>query len=88
MSFEETAKRIDPEIYARFKKALELGKWPDGRPLTPEQKEICLQAVMIYEAGRGVPEVERVGYIDRSRKKPRSGDNDDSGDVDTVRVLH
>jgi len=34
--------------------AVELGKWPDGVKLTPEQKEYSLQAVMLYQARHNV----------------------------------
>lgn len=34
---------LTPDIYQRLATAVELGKWPDGVPLTPEQKENCLQ---------------------------------------------
>lgn len=91
MSFEDVAKQLDPEVYKRFKDALELGKWPDGRALSKEQKEICLQAVMLYEAAQGKSESERVGYIDREKKKSPCG-SDKSGsleeDLSTVRILH
>ena len=29
---------------------MELGKWPDGVALTAEQKENCLQLVMLWQA--------------------------------------
>ena len=87
MSFEDVVKRLDPEIYQRFKVAIELGKWPDGRTLTSEQKELCLQAVMLYESERQVPEEERVGYVDTSKKKSRDNKGEDD-DISPIRVLH
>ncbi len=92
MKFEDVAQQLDPDIYQRFKQALELGRWPDGRTLTPEQKEICMQSVMLYEAKHGVPEEQRLGYIDKSRKKvsatANKDKNDGDTDADTVRILH
>lgn len=41
---------MTPEIYHRLAQAVELGKWPDGVALTPEQKENSLQMVMLYQA--------------------------------------
>lgn len=41
---------ITPEIYQRLLQAVELGKWPDGVALTPEQKENSLQAVMLWQS--------------------------------------
>lgn len=86
MSFENVAQQIPPDIYQRFKEALELGKWPDGRPVTKEQKEICLQAIIVYETAQGIPEHERTGYVDTAKKKPNSTPKDDG--IDTVRILH
>ena len=45
-----------------------LGKWPDGRKLTPEQREISLEAVIYYENLHNIPEEERTGYLDRGSK--------------------
>jgi uncharacterized protein len=38
------------EVYQRLATAVELGKWPDGVALTAEQKENCLQLVMLWQA--------------------------------------
>ena len=61
-SVEKILEAVTPEIYARFKTAIELKKWPDGRQLTNEQLEICLQAIIAYEV-RYLPENERTGYV-------------------------
>lgn len=53
---------LTPDIIERFKTAVELGKWPDGRRLTPEQKDTCLQAIIAYEH-QHIPEHERTGYV-------------------------
>ena len=45
---------MTPEIYARLVQAVELGKWPDGVALTPEQKDHSLQAVMLYQSCHNV----------------------------------
>ena len=42
------------EIYQRLVQAVELGKWPDGVALTPEQKENSLQAVMLWQSMNNV----------------------------------
>lgn len=41
---------VTPEIYLRLKTAVELGKWPDGVALTDEQRDNCLQVVMLWQA--------------------------------------
>ena len=86
MKFEDAAQQLSPEIYDRFKQALELGKWPDGRSLSKEQKEICLQAVILYETAQGVPEHQRTGYVDSSKKTSPCGPKPD--EADPVRILH
>ena len=42
--------------------AVETGRWPDGRQVSDEQRRLCLQAVIAWEA-RNLPEEERTGYV-------------------------
>ena len=58
----EAIENITPEIYENLKLAVELGKWGDGRKLTPEQKETCLQAMIAWET-QNLPEEERTGFM-------------------------
>lgn len=67
MQFQQIIETITPEIYANLKTAIEIGKWPDGRSLNGEQRELCLQAVIAYEL-KNIPENERTGFIDRGSK--------------------
>ncbi|MBU2254537.1 MAG: DUF1315 family protein, partial [Gammaproteobacteria bacterium] len=48
-SFLEAIENITPEIYQSLKLAVEIGKWPDGRKLSQEQKELTLQALIAWE---------------------------------------
>ena len=50
VNIEEMISGMTPEIYQRLVTAVELGKWPDGVALTPEQKENSLQLVMLWQA--------------------------------------
>lgn len=61
-SFLEAIENITPEIYQSLKLAVEIGKWPDGRKLTQEQKELTLQALIAWET-HNLPEEERIGYM-------------------------
>jgi len=70
MSFIEVAKNLTPDVYEAFKKSLELGRWPDGRQLTGEQKAICLDAIIAYENASDMPEEERVGFIAKDKPTP------------------
>ncbi|MXP48785.1 DUF1315 family protein [Pantoea sp. Eser] len=41
---------MTPEVYQRLATAVEIGKWPDGVALTQEQRDNCLQLVMLRQA--------------------------------------
>lgn len=68
MDFEDMIRNITPETYANLKRAVELGRWPDGTRLTKEQLEMSMQAVIAYDHHHH-DEHERVGYIDRGIKE-------------------
>lgn len=63
MTFDRMISQMTPTIYASLKQGVALGKWPDGRRLTADQKKLCLEAMMRYEAENNVPNEERVGYL-------------------------
>ncbi|HSH48990.1 MAG TPA: DUF1315 family protein [Halomonas sp.] len=65
MTFERMIEQMTPDIYLGLKQAVSLRKWPDGRFLTPEQTELCMEAVIRYEVQQNVPEEQRVGYLER-----------------------
>lgn len=67
-NFQQAAAQLTPDVYQNLKRAVELGKWPDGRVLTREQRETCMQAVIAYEHAHLPPE-EQSGYV-----PPKPGD--------------
>jgi len=62
MSEQDLLHALDGDIVERFKTAVELGKWPDGRALTDDQKQVCMRAIIFYEH-KNTPEEERTGYV-------------------------
>lgn len=62
-SFIEMIENITPEIYQNLKQSVELGKWPNGKLLTKDQKETCLQAIIAWEI-KHLPEHQRTGYME------------------------
>ncbi len=68
MNIEQMLAVLNPEIVERLRTAVEIGKWPNGVALTPEQRQTCMQAVYAWEM-KNLPENERSGYIDRGTKK-------------------
>ena len=61
MDLQQLLKSITPEIYQQLQKAVEIGKWPDGRSITEEQRSLCMQAIIAYDQRK--PEYERTGYV-------------------------
>ncbi|EST58602.1 hypothetical protein K151_1363 [Proteus hauseri ZMd44] len=62
MEVNELISMVTPEIYQRISTAVELGKWPDGVALTDEQKEHCMQIVLLWQAKNNhTPEHMTVG---------------------------
>lgn len=68
MNIEQMLAVLNEDIVNRFRTAVEIGKWANGVPLTQEQREICMQAVLAWEH-QHLPEEQRTGYIDRGTKK-------------------
>ncbi len=74
---------LDRATYENLRRALALGRWPDGRPLEPRQREICMEAVLTWEADHLPPEA-RTGYIDRGACADAPGGE---ASVDRIRIL-
>lgn len=83
MDLKQILENITPEIYENLKRSVELGRWPDGRRLTHEQKELCMEAVIYYENTSNVDERARVGFIDRKKVEETecNSSNDKKSDV-------
>lgn len=77
MNVEQILAALTPEIVVRFKTAIEIGKWPNGQLLTPEQREICMQAVLAWEF-KHLAEQERTGYIHRPKKDDEACESHES----------
>ena len=75
MDYSQLVDQLTPELVERFRRALETGTWPDGRPLSDTQKENCMQAVIAFEA-RHCPPESRVGFIDKGRKAGQQCDDE------------
>jgi uncharacterized protein YeaC (DUF1315 family) len=84
MDFNDILQLITPEVHASLRRAVEIGKWADGNPLSREQSELCLQAMIAYEQ-RHLEVQQRTGYIDRGAK---AGSCDTPGDEpEVVRIV-
>ena len=65
MDLRQLLDSITPQVYESLKRAIEVGKWPDGRALLDGQKELCIQAVIAYDESR--PAEQRTGYVPPKR---------------------
>lgn len=84
MVIEEVLKVMTPDLYQRFRRAIELGKWPDGKPLSQDQMNTCIQSVIAYEA-KHLPPEERTGYIP---PKTDACEPEESSGVDDIQPLN
>jgi len=50
MQVEQLLAAMSDDVYSKLKQAIETGKWLDGRPLSSEQRDTVLQAVLMYQA--------------------------------------
>tara|TARA_B110000503_G_scaffold20798_1_gene31484 strand:+ start:44836 stop:45102 length:267 start_codon:yes stop_codon:yes gene_type:complete len=74
MDYQQTIETMSPEIYHRLLRAVELGKWPDGKLLTDEQRTHSMQAIIAW-GERHLSDRERVGFI---QKKEKAGEQCDT----------
>ncbi len=64
--FSSAAAQLDRPTYENLRRALELGRWPDGRALEPRQREICIEAVVTWEQAHLPPE-QHSGFVHKGR---------------------
>ena len=74
----ELIESLTPSMVSDLKQAIELGKFPDGRVVSREQKELMIEATILYDALK-LPQEERTGFI--HRKKQASGIMDVASDI-------
>ncbi len=49
MTFHQVVKGIPKGVYLKFQKAVILGCWDDGTPLTQQQFDICFSAIHSWQ---------------------------------------
>lgn len=89
MDYQQLIETMTPDIHRALRRAVELGKWPDGRVISAEQRALCMEAVIAWEA-RHLPEEQRVGYIDRGSKAEGElcGDSDAATEADHLKWVN
>ena len=67
-SVDELIASLTPDMVMGLKNAVEVGRFPDGRAVSAQQREWMLEAIIRYDE-TCVPEPERTGYIDRGQSE-------------------
>lgn len=74
MDYLQLIATMPPETYKSLVRSVEIGKWPDGRPVTSEQRENAMQAIIAW-GEHHLSERDRIGYIEKKAKAGASGDS-------------
>lgn len=83
MQLSDLLAALTPERYEVLKKSVELGKWPDGRVLTAEEKESSLQVLIAYDIRHKAVE-DRIGYVDQTKKTACEDDHEHEVDHNLI----
>jgi uncharacterized protein YeaC (DUF1315 family) len=67
MDYLQLIETLSPAIYQSLVRSVELGKWPDGKTLTTEQRAHAMQAIIAW-GERHLAEQDRVGYVQKKQK--------------------
>ncbi|MDB9862500.1 YeaC family protein [Litorivicinus sp.] len=70
---EDLVAALTPDIVEDLRRAIETGKYRDGRDVPTKQKELLLEAIIRYDA-LYLPDQQRTGFIDRSKSSCRTLD--------------
>ncbi|MGR5177026.1 YeaC family protein [Vibrio parahaemolyticus] len=54
MDVEQLLEAMTPDVYERLLYATETGRWPEGSQLSQQQRDSCMQAVMLYQSKHNV----------------------------------
>jgi uncharacterized protein YeaC (DUF1315 family) len=78
MDYQQLIASMTPDIYQRLLRAVESGKWPDGKKLTVAQRASAMQAIIAW-GEQHLSVTERVGYVEK--KKPQDESCEHSPDM-------
>jgi uncharacterized protein YeaC (DUF1315 family) len=79
MNLDDLISSITPEIYQNLKRAVEIGKWPNGDKLSVQQREHCMQAIIAFE--QKLPPEQRTGFVPPKDACASSKPNQDSDTI-------
>ena len=84
MHFLDILDNLNVEVYEQLKYSLEVGKWPDGEPLSKYHQEIVMQSLIAWGETH-LDLQERIGYVDKGSKAPNNF-RDDTENIPMISV--
>jgi uncharacterized protein YeaC (DUF1315 family) len=81
MQLEQLLDSITPEVYKQLQRAVEIGRWADGRVLDDEQRSLCMQAIIAYDQRQ--PADQRTGYVPPVPKRSSACKSSDGESTNT-----
>lgn len=89
MNIDVLVNSMTADVYERLRSAVETGKWPNGTPLSDDQKASSMQAVLLYQAkiaksSEHMTVNENGEIVHKSKqefKRALQGDSDDNNTI-------
>jgi uncharacterized protein YeaC (DUF1315 family) len=79
-NYQDQIQSMSIETYQNLKRSVEIGRWPDGKSLSPEQRQHAMQAIIAW-GQLHLPESEQLGHINKAGKE---GDQCDEAEETTL----
>lgn len=67
-NYHDQIQSMPVETYQNLKRSVEIGRWPDGTTLSPQQRQNAMQAIIAWGQVH-LPESEQLGYINKAGKE-------------------
>ena len=74
MDYQKLIEGMSAEIYQSLLRSVELGRWPDGKEMSSEQRDNAMQAIIAW-GERHLQEPDRVGYVPKKSKPEEDCDS-------------
>lgn len=82
MELQQMLEQLDAAGVENLRRAVEIGRWPNGDQVEQEQRVLCLQALIAWEQ-TNLPEEERSGYMPGAA----CASNNDADDTQIIKGL-
>ena len=73
MDYQQLIEGMSAETYQSLVRSVELGRWPDDKVMSSEQRDNAMQAIIAW-GERHLQERDRVGYLPKKKRPGEDGD--------------